>query len=240
MQVNKATSLFVLLCLSLAVLKSQNSKQGMEKQEIIYIYDAHCGWCYGFSDVILQFADKNKSNFNFKVISGGLVIGDRVGPIGDMAEYILKAIPSLEKTTGKKVGQPYIDVLKDGSRIQNSLIPATALCVLKDLLPGKEVELAHKIQELQFVHGHDLQSDETYKELCDELGISPDVFLSKFNSNEYQQKAKDEFAQASSWDIRGFPAVILNHGDSLIALSNGYIDLPSLQSNLQQAQSLQK
>jgi putative protein-disulfide isomerase len=174
------------------------------------------------------------------VISGGLVIGDRVGPIGDMADYILKAIPGLEKITGKKVGQPYIDVLKEGSRVQNSLIPATALCVLKVMLPGQEIELAHKIQELQFVHGHDLQSDETYKELCAELGISTDEFLSKFKSNEYQQKAKDEFAQASSWGIRGFPAVILNRGDSLIALSNGFIDLPNLQSNLQQAQKLQK
>jgi len=215
---------------------SNLSTETMEKKDIIYVFDAHCGWCYGFSDVILHFSEKHKNEYNFKVLSGGLITGERVGPIGAMSDYILKAIPNLEKTTGMKVGQAYIDVLKDGTRVQNSLIPAKALCVLKEMLPNQEIMLAHKVQELQFVEGKNLQDQVTYIDLCNDLGLSADDFLKKFESSDYEQKAQQEFAQSSAWGIRGFPAVVLDRGDTLLAMSNGYTNLSSLEENLLKAE----
>ncbi|MEX1187872.1 MAG: hypothetical protein WED33_01345 [Bacteroidia bacterium] len=148
----------------------------------------------------------------------------------------MNAIPQLEKTSGMKVGQPFIDVLKAGTQIQNSLIPAIALCVFKEMLPGKDVMIAHRIQSAQFVHGLDLHLEETYKILCKEWGISFDDFSSRFHSEEYKTKAEEEFEMASVWGIRGFPAVILNRGDMLLAISNGYTDLTSLEDNFSRAE----
>ena len=36
------------------------------KPKIIYCYDAYCGWCYGFSDVIKKLWGKHKENIDFE------------------------------------------------------------------------------------------------------------------------------------------------------------------------------
>lgn len=205
------------------------------KKEIIYIYDALCGWCYGFSEVIKGFEENYQSEYNFKVLSGGLIKGDRIGPIGEMSAYILNAIPHLEKTTGQLIGKAFIDVLKDGTRIQDSNIPARALCVFKSISRGMEIRIAHKIQQMQFVNGMDLNIAENYKEICTDLGISMEAFKLKLSSPEIVQLAQQEFNQVAAWGINGFPAVILDRGDALIAISNGYTPLENLENNLKSA-----
>ncbi len=226
----------LIVCISFKSDQSSNTKP-MNKKEIIYVFDALCGWCFGFSDVISKFAEKHQGEYNFKVISGGLIIGERVGPIGEMSDYILSAIPSLEKTTGKKIGAAYIDVLKKRTRVQNSLVPATALCILKSVIKNQDVYLAHEIQELQFVQGLDLTLAESYKSLCAEFNINFEEFSNNLNSPEFISQAEAEFNLASSWGVKGFPAVILNRGDTLFAISNGYTSLKDLEKNLSRANS---
>ncbi len=60
----------------------------MKKGKLIYVYDALCGWCYGFSPVISKIHKEYKDSLEFEVISGGMILGDRIGPIGEVASYI--------------------------------------------------------------------------------------------------------------------------------------------------------
>lgn len=39
--------------------------------KVYYIWDAYCGWCYGFDKVFLQFI-KNHDELDLEMISGGL------------------------------------------------------------------------------------------------------------------------------------------------------------------------
>ncbi len=43
--------------------------------KLIYVYDALCGWCYGFSPVITDFSARHASEFAVEVVSGGMVLG---------------------------------------------------------------------------------------------------------------------------------------------------------------------
>lgn len=57
--------------------------------KLIYVYDALCGWCYGFSPIIKQFYKKHKNHFDsIQVVSGGMIRGERIGAIGEVAPYI--------------------------------------------------------------------------------------------------------------------------------------------------------
>ena len=71
----------------------------MNKPRIIYFFDTLCGWCYGFSPVIKQIADKYGDEFDFEVISGGMMMGERVQPASVMADYILNAYKTVENRT---------------------------------------------------------------------------------------------------------------------------------------------
>ncbi|MFW5658939.1 MAG: hypothetical protein ACOCZ8_03040, partial [Bacteroidota bacterium] len=39
--------------------------------KVIYVYDALCGWCYGFSPNIQQLHDEFGDRVDFEVVSGG-------------------------------------------------------------------------------------------------------------------------------------------------------------------------
>jgi len=206
--------------------------------EIIYVFDVLCGWCFGFSPVMQEFYKKHP-DLKFTVISGGLVTGSRVGPMSNMASYIEKAIPGLEKTTGVKVGEEFKRQLKLGVRIQNSLTPAIALCILKEMLPDKQVQLAHALQQIYFVAGKDLENEDTYAEVAKSFDLDEVEFRRKMADPRYENMATGEFEQAQKWGITGFPAVILNRGDSLIAISNGYTTFSELEKRLENAKEMQ-
>jgi putative protein-disulfide isomerase len=206
--------------------------------EIIYVFDVLCGWCFGFSPVMQEFYKKH-IDLKFTVISGGLVTGSRVGPMSNMASYIEKAIPGLEKTTGVKVGDEFKRQLKLGVRIQNSLTPAIALCILKEMLPDKQVQLAHALQQIYFVAGKDLENEDTYAEVAKSFDLDEVEFRRKMVDPRYENMATEEFEQAQKWGITGFPAVILNRGDSLIAISNGYTTFSDLEKRLESAKEMQ-
>ena len=112
---------------------TKESIKNADKIKLIYVYDALCGWCYGFSPVIDQFAKKYKNDLTFEVISGGMVTGGRIGSIGEVAGYISWAYKDVENATGIKFGNNFLNkTLKDGKAIFTSIPPAIAMSVFKD------------------------------------------------------------------------------------------------------------
>src|SRR6476469_261652 len=100
--------------------------------KFIYVYDALCGWCYGFSPVIKKVFEVYKDEADFEVISGGMVIGEREGfPDEQTSKYILGAIPRVEEMTGVKFSDGYKQKLADRTMYQSSLKPSVALAVYK-------------------------------------------------------------------------------------------------------------
>ena len=60
----------------------------MPKTKILYFYDALCGWCFGFSTVIERLKSEFGHEFDFEIVSGGLSLGKKSGPIGEVSPYI--------------------------------------------------------------------------------------------------------------------------------------------------------
>ena len=46
----------------------------MKKLKVVYVYDAHCSWCFAFSTVMQQIQKKYGKTLDFEVISGALLI----------------------------------------------------------------------------------------------------------------------------------------------------------------------
>lgn len=202
------------------------------KDTIYYVFDPMCGWCYGFSHVIQEAAKAYENDFEFVVISGGMVVGEREGPIGDFADYILGVYKRLEETTGVKVGEPYLQKLRDKSLYSSSVVPSIAMKVFEEFKPNKMVEFAGAIQKAMFVDGLDLRSDEVYKKLVQPYGIDTTVFLNKLHSDEYRKKAFDGFKQSAQLGVQGFPAVLAQKNGKYYRISNGFVDKKQLFATL--------
>lgn len=205
------------------------------KPSFIYIYDALCGWCYGFSPVIKNLYLKYRDEFDFQVISGGMILGDRVGPISQMAPLIKSSYKRVEETTGVKFGDKFIyEVLEEGTMLLSSEKPCIALSVFKSYLPDQAVLFAHDLQKALNFYGLDLNEDETYKSLIQTYNLSVEEFISKLNNEEYRQLAYYDVALARQLQVTGYPAAFIKTGElQFHMIAKGYADQETMELRTQ-------
>lgn len=103
---------------------------------VLYLYDALCGWCFGFSPVMQQLQETWRDQVAFDVLSGGMVPPDFAQPIGAKAAYIAAAYKQVEEYTGVHFGAAYLHHIfhpAESPWVEESLTPAVALCLLSTL-----------------------------------------------------------------------------------------------------------
>lgn len=209
----------------------------MKKPTIIYVQDALCGWCYGMSPVMQQLYTEYRQDYDFLVLSGGMIRGGNVRPVSGMADYIRKASKHLEEATGVKQTQAYHEeILDKGTYITNSEPPAIALTILKEQFPEQQVPLAAAIQQQHFVHGKDLNEVEVYIPVVERFGADAAGFRKRFGDKAYARKAQQEFELVEKWGISGFPAVLFETGEKLYLVAQGYQPYSQLTAALARVQ----
>lgn len=201
--------------------------------KIIYIYDPLCGWCYGFSPVIRKIQEEYKTKMDFDIISGGMVVGDRVGPVGAFADYILKALPRLEELTGVTFGEPYLTQLRDKSLFLSSLKPCIALEVFKSFNEKDAIAFASSMQKTHYIEGKSLEDERVYVDLIKPYNIDSIEFLKRLNSDEFRMETSNQFKMIQEWGITGFPAVILVKDNQFYLIAKGYVDYENLEKTIE-------
>ncbi len=199
------------------------------KTRLVYLFDPLCGWCFGFSPVIRKLEATFAGRIEFDVISGGMIIGDRVGPIGITAPYIKSAYKRVEETCGVTFGDAFLKgILDEGTAIFSSLKPSIALCVAKDMAPERGIEFASALQSAIYVDGIKPDESESYRDLAISFGFDADDFLNRMSFPHYEMLANQGFAQSSKWGIQGFPSVVLFHKDQGYLIARGYMPYDTL------------
>ena len=198
--------------------------------KIIYVYDALCGWCYGFSQVIKECFEKHKNDFEFEVLNGGMMIGERVGSINKIAPFIKSAYHSVESTTGIKFGEPYLRHLEEGTMILDSERPSVALSVFKTYYPEMSIPFVHDLQNAIYFDGKNPNEYEIYRYLAVNFGIDPDEFEEKMKMNISKEAAYYEFALARQLRVESFPAVLIQTSDTgFYLIAKGFTELDTLE-----------
>jgi len=218
-------------------LQGQHRGDQASGAKIIYVYDALCGWCYGFSPVIKKLHENYGSKLDFEVVSGGMITGDRVGPVSDMADYISRAYPDVEMRSGVKFGKEFIEkTLYRNDVIFTSLTPALAMSAFKNLKPDKAVEFASAIQHAIYFNGLEPGNPQTYGQLANEFRIDSKVFLSLMNEPATRAQAEADFRRSRELGVTGFPTTIFEEttGNRII-LSSGFVSYEQLLQRLEQA-----
>jgi putative protein-disulfide isomerase len=207
----------------------------MDKPTLVYIYDALCGWCYGFSPVMKRLHETYRDQLHFDVLSGGMVMGSRVGPIGQVAPYIAWAYKQVEERTGVTFGEGFLKgVLEPGTAIFSSEKPGIALTVFKSERSDEAVSFAHDLQRAVYFEGLDLQADPTYAALVQPYGLEGTAFVEKLNDFRFKQKTYAEFQAVSKLGVTGFPTVLLLTPEKKYVLSRGYAPFEELDGRLRQ------
>jgi putative protein-disulfide isomerase len=200
---------------------------------LIYIYDALCGWCYGFSPVIRRFQAEHSDQFTFEVFSGGMMTGPRIQPIATSMSYIESAYKVVEQRTGVRFGQAYFDrILGPGTYLSDSTKPGQAMTLFKAIQVGnahqQQIAFAATLQNALYYDGIDLNENSHYGSLVADFGIDPDVFVARLDDEAIRQQTEQEFRLVAAMQIGGFPAVVVEHNDELFLAAQGYVSYETL------------
>jgi len=200
-----------------------------ETPTLIYIFDPMCGWCYAFSEVMQRIHKNYINRLNFEVLSGGMILGEQIFPIGRMADYIRTANKNVEEISGVYFGEKFIsNILDPGTETLDSLTPSLATTSFKLLKPEMIVDFAHALQKAFFFEGKSLNEVDTYLELCNKFQLDGTLFLNLMRSEEVMQNTKGEFVLVSKWGVNGFPTLVMKKDNQAYLLSRGYINYESL------------
>ena len=205
------------------------------KPRLIYVYDALCGWCFGFSPVMTRLAKKVEGRVELEVVSGGLRTGADVGPINEVAPYIKTAYKEVEKTCGVKFGDAFVNgTLAKGTLILNSLPPAIAMVIVREQNPKLALPFAAQLHKAIYQDGMGTEDPKAYLPYLKAVGASDKDFLKKMADPNYKLRAEADFKRARSLGADGFPTLILEKNGKRTIITQGYSAYATVEAQLEQ------
>lgn len=197
--------------------------------KFIYLYDPLCGWCYGFSSHLMEFHKANEQ-VPIEVFSGGMVVGSRVGPLSQMAQYIKDALKRVESLSGVRFGENFMANLNNGSEvIFDSEPPSRAGLIFKEFSAHQELDIAHAIQDIIYKEGKDPNLSSSYHSIAKYIGMTPENFDEYFSSHAFSLGVQDEFSYVQKFGVSGYPTLLYYTNSQYYLLSNGFTKTENLE-----------
>ncbi len=203
---------------------------------LIYSYDAYCGWCFGFKLVMHKIYETYKDLLYIDVLSGGMILPEKPVHISASATYIAKEYKNVEALSGVKFGTDYLwHILNpdESDWFPNSEKPSIALAIIREKYPERSLEFAEDMQIALFEEGRDLTDNEAYRHLLSKYNFEAEDFYEALKSETYKAKAYEDFEFAKQLKVSGYPTLLLQADASkFYLLSRGYTSFEQLKATI--------
>lgn len=198
---------------------------------LIYVWDAYCGWCYGFSKSLRAFHE-NHPELPLTVLSGGLFMGERKLPIGAYT-HIPEANMRINQLTGAEFGDSYQSLLKEGNFILDSEAAAIGFSALRSFAPERSLNLASSMQRAFYYEGKSLSDPATYQEIAIAHGLDPEAVMARFRDTATTKDAQADFMKVQQLGVHSYPTLLLQKGNEYIELGGGVMTPEKLEARLE-------
>jgi putative protein-disulfide isomerase len=182
------------------------------KAEMIYVTDAYCGWCYGFGPTLHAFYEANRHRVPFRVISGGMFVGELRLPIRSY-DHTEEVNARIAQRMGVTFGDPYKALLREGSYVQDSEIAAAGLAALRDQAQDLSIEFISAMQRAFYRDGLNLSDAETYAMIARDYGLDSERVVSFFTGPEGVAAARQDFSLALELGVSSYPTLLVRRGE---------------------------
>jgi len=200
---------------------------------LIYFFDPMCGWCYGFSKVMLRIYEEFSSEIDIDAISGGMVLGNNQGPLIEKASFIGTEYQRVQDYSGAVFGSEFLDQLKRNTGFfYGSEKPSLAFQILKKKKSFYTIPIAHDLQREYYLKGKDLSLASSYEWICHKYNVNFENFKKELTSKKVAQDTYQDFHKAQQLGINGYPTLIYSEGDSHYLLTRGYQKFSVLENEI--------
>lgn len=204
----------------------------MNNKEIslIYVWDAYCGWCYGFSESI-RTLHENHPELPLTLVSGGLFVGDRSVPIKEYP-YIPETNKRISQLTGVVYGEAYLELLANGTFVMDSEFAAIGFSALRSIAPERAVYFASAMQHAFYYEGKSLSDLETYREIAIAHNLNPELVIERMQEKDTINDAYADFSNVQQLNITSYPTLLLKKGEEYYSLGGGTMTAEKLEARL--------
>jgi putative protein-disulfide isomerase len=213
---------------------SSNSNSIMDwktDEEIIYIGDPMCSWCWGISPQLNALQRYGQQvGIPFTLVMGGLRPGG-----GDQWNSELKdTLKHHWEEVNKRSGQPFgFDLFKLENFNYDTEPACRAVVTIRTIEPQKALSFLELVQHSFYVESNDPKEVAFYEPICKKLAINFTEFSQKFSSNEIKDATQKDFAQNRQWGVSGFPSVVYRKKDQLYFIARGYSTYETMKEALE-------
>ncbi|MEO0723993.1 MAG: DsbA family protein [Bacteroidota bacterium] len=203
-----------------------------EDEEIIYVGDPMCSWCWGISPALHQLeVSVAQQGLPFRIVVGGL----RPGGGDPWNEQFQDFLKHHWAEVNERSGQPFGYTLFERETFNYDTEPSCrAVIVARKMDPAQEHHFFELVQHYFYVRSEDPTEAEFYRPICKELGLDYEQFVRLFNSQEVRDITQAEFAMNRQWGVRGYPTVLYRKADKLYLIARGYATFEQMQGQIDQ------
>ncbi|MEQ8667465.1 MAG: DsbA family protein [Rhodospirillales bacterium] len=209
-------------------------------RELIYVADPMCSWCWGFAPVIKAIARLIAAHQP----APGLAKPGLTPIMGGLRPLTRKAMNDDDKASirhhweevAKRSGQPFDMTFFERDGFVYDTEPACrAVCLVRRLAPGLSFDYLERVQRAFYAEGSDVTDPDILAALAfDVAGIEPDEFRTAFNDVAIVYETAGDFHAARQLGVSGYPTVILQSGQELALLTQGYQPFDALEDAVEQ------
>jgi len=180
--------------------------------ELIYIADPLCSWCYGFRDEVTKLKTHFADEFKFSLVMGGL----RPGGGEEWNDRFKQFLRDHWEQVGERSGQLFnFELLEWAHFNYDTEPPCRAVRVIRDLSPDQAFDFFKAVQYAFYFENKNTNKIDTYQSICKDFDIPFTTFSRHFLSTEYIEKTKEDFQFSAALGVRGFPSVVFRTENAL-------------------------
>ncbi|MEU5052821.1 DsbA family protein [Streptomyces sp. NPDC021096] len=198
--------------------------------KLVYVFDAYCGWSYGFSPTLAEVA-RRRPGLSVEVVSGGLFTGARRVPIREFG-YVQGANAKISRLTGVAFGAAYDRLIADGSFVMDSEAAARGTAALRQAAPERAAELTAALQEAFYAEGLSLSEAATYRTIAERAGLDADAVAAAFASPAAAAAARADFRRSAEYGVEGFPTLLAVDGERAAVIAVGHATADQVEQRL--------
>jgi putative protein-disulfide isomerase len=173
---------------------------------LTYVFDAYCGWCWGLSDALHEYAEQ--PGVEVEVLSGGLFSGPNAAPIGAFP-HMPPTNKRITELTGAQFGDGYEQKLAEGSMFLDSDDAAVGLVALKQVSGGRDLDMARAMQRVFYRDGRSLSDPETYRAIAVEESLDPEAVLAALRDPATAKRATAERDRTRALGVSSYPTLLV-------------------------------
>ncbi len=211
----------------------------MSSMNLIYIADPMCSWCYGFGkpmDALLSEPGAT-APLQLALVMGGLRPYTTESLAPERADEIFGHWRHVNEASGQPFAQAPRTALHEPGFVYDTEPASRATVTVRTLWPKLVWRYFKALQHAFYAEARNVTRPEVLADLAEELGIPRAEFAKAFASNEMREATAQDFAQSQAWGIRGFPALVAEHGGELHLVAQGYCPIDTLRGRLEALQA---